>query len=394
MAPAASASSSGRAAECRGAQSPQAKLERVLGWDLLRGLCAVAVAAYHYLYFTRLAELHTFGSYGVFMFFVLSGASLAYTYAGRIEAGRFSFPEFLFVRFWRLAPLYVALMLMVVPTMAIWYGDAWRLVYTLALNATFLMGLYQPASHAILAGGWSLGVEAMYYLVFPLMMWALRSWRLAVGLFALLLVVQVAWISGTVGATAVPAQTWAYYNAPGFAAYFMGGCMIGVLQLRYGHRFAQGQGAGAWRACLALIAAGFALMVAVNPPHAAQELLGWRAFLLGALCFVMVAVAGTLTLPQGWAIVAKRLGDATYGMYLIHPALYFYALPALGLDTIKAASSGQRLALVVGMLCTSFALALFSEHFFERPVRQWSKRAWARYTTPRLTAIAPRSGNT
>jgi exopolysaccharide production protein ExoZ len=394
MAPAAGASPSGTAAAGLHVPAPSAKGERVLGWDFLRGLCAVAVAAYHYLYFTKLAELHTFGSYGVFMFFVLSGASLAYTYAGRIEAGRFSFPEFLFVRFWRLAPLYVAMMLMVVPTMAIWYGDAWRLGYTLALNATFLMGLYQPASHAILAGGWSLGVEAMYYLVFPLMMWTLRSWRLALGLFAVLLVIQVAWISATVGATVVPEQTWAYYNAPAFAAYFMGGCMIGVLQLRYGQRVAQHWGAGAWRAGLALIAAGFALMVAVNPPHAAQELLGWRGFLLGGLCFVMVAVAGTLSLPQVWAHVAKRLGDATYGMYLIHPALYFYALPALGLDSLKTGSAGERLGLVVAMLCTAFALALFSEHFFERPVRQWSKRAWARYTTPLFTANAPRSGNT
>ena len=67
-------------------------------------------------------------------------------------------------------------------------------------------------------------------------------------------------------------------------------------------------------------------MVAVNPTHAAQELLGWRGVLLGGLCFVMVAVAGTLALRQRWAQLARRLGDATYGMYLVHPVLYFYLL--------------------------------------------------------------------
>ena len=69
--------------------------ERVLGWDLLRGLCAVAVACYHLLLWQDVAALHSFGSYGVYMFFVLSGASLAYTYGPRIAAHDFSFGDFL-----------------------------------------------------------------------------------------------------------------------------------------------------------------------------------------------------------------------------------------------------------------------------------------------------------
>ncbi|MBC7437739.1 MAG: acyltransferase [Bdellovibrionales bacterium] len=360
--------------------------ERVLGWDLLRGLCAVAVAAYHYLYFTKLAQVHTWGSYGVFLFFVLSGASLAYTYAGRIQAGQFSFPEFLFVRFWRLAPLYVALMLMVVPTMAIWYGDLWRLIYTLLLNLTFLMGLYQPISLSLLTGGWSLGVEAVFYLLFPLLIWSFRSWRAALGVFALLLVLQVAWISATVGATVVPEQTWAYYNAPAFGAYFMGGCVIGVLQ-----RKARDPAGLSWGTGVALIVAGFATMVAVNPAEAAQELLGWRAVLLGTLCFFMVAAAGRMSLPPLGARLARRLGDATYGMYLIHPVLYFYLVPGLGLHAFKSGTVAQRLGLTAALMCASFALALLSEYFFERPVRQWSRRVWARRAGLRLSAAHNRS---
>jgi peptidoglycan/LPS O-acetylase OafA/YrhL len=50
---------------------------RVLGWDLLRGLCALTVASYHLLYWLGLAELPALGTYGVYLFIVLSGASLA-----------------------------------------------------------------------------------------------------------------------------------------------------------------------------------------------------------------------------------------------------------------------------------------------------------------------------
>ncbi|RYY87902.1 MAG: acyltransferase, partial [Comamonadaceae bacterium] len=48
--------------------------ERVLGWDLLRGLSAVAVATYHLLSWQQVAAIHAWGSYGVYLFFVLSGA--------------------------------------------------------------------------------------------------------------------------------------------------------------------------------------------------------------------------------------------------------------------------------------------------------------------------------
>src|SRR4051794_32821994 len=53
---------------------------RVLGWDLLRGLCALTVATYHMLLWLDIAELPALGTYGVYLFFVLSGASLAYNY--------------------------------------------------------------------------------------------------------------------------------------------------------------------------------------------------------------------------------------------------------------------------------------------------------------------------
>jgi peptidoglycan/LPS O-acetylase OafA/YrhL len=84
------------------------KRDRVLGWDVLRGLCALAVASYHLLAWQDVATLHTFGSYGVYLFFVLSGASLAYNYQGLID-GPPAVLRFLAVRWLRLAPLFVAI---------------------------------------------------------------------------------------------------------------------------------------------------------------------------------------------------------------------------------------------------------------------------------------------
>ncbi len=349
--------------------------KRVFGWDLLRGICALLVAGYHLLYWTDLAQLHVFGSYGVYLFFVLSGASMAYTYAGRFEAGSFRYGEFLFVRFWRLAPLYVLLMLAVLPNMAIWYGPAGHLLQVMFLNASLMMGLHNPSGFALLTGGWSLGVEAVFYLLFPLVLWSLKSWRAMLILLGLCVALQAAWIAATLGNDLMPAAArhMAYHNAPSFAAYFVGGCVIGQL-LRTGRlrgRLSTGGGLG-------FLLAGFALMLAVNPVQGTDELTGWRGLLLAPLCLAMVVLASMLRLDRLKSL-AQHLGDATYGVYLIHPVLYFYVTPALGLEGLKTGALQQRLMLAAAILLASFALALVSERLFEQPVRRWSKSLLAKW---------------
>jgi peptidoglycan/LPS O-acetylase OafA/YrhL len=360
---------------------------RVLGWDFLRGLCALSVAVYHLLYWQDLAYLHTFGSYGVHLFFVLSGASLAYTYAGRFAQGRFAFGEFLFVRWWRLAPLYIALMLFVLPQLGLWQGPLSRLAYVVLLNASFLFGLDHAALLAILTGGWSLGIEFLFYLAFPLFMRALKPWRLAWAVLAALAVAQAVWVSRTVGATVPTVIGLDYYGVAGFAAYFFGGCMLGAWQ-RSGR-----PGEPPWLASLArpavglsVLALGFALMGALNPGRQGQELLGWRGLLLPVLCLALVAVAGAVALQGRGERAAQRLGDATYGVYLIHPVLFFYVVPMLGLQSLKTGGTPGRLALAATLLALSFVLALLSERFFEQPLRHWSKSRWAAWRARRARA--------
>jgi exopolysaccharide production protein ExoZ len=360
--------------------------ERVFGWDLLRGICALLVATYHLLYWTDLAKLHVFGSYGVYLFFVLSGASMAYTYAGRFEAGSFHYGEFLFVRFWRLGPLYVLLMLAVLPAMAIWYGPPGRLLQVMFLNSSMLMGLYNPSGFALLTGGWSLGVEAVFYLLFPLVLWSLKSWRSMLGFFVLCLLLQVWWISRTLGAADMPAaeQYLIYHNAPAFVAYFVGGCILGQL-LRREHLRQVLPSAGG----LVILLAGFALMLAVNPVQGTQELTGWRGWLLAPLCLAMVAAASMLRLGGRYKSVTQHLGDATYGVYLIHPVLYFYVTPAIGLEGVKTGPAGGRLLLAACIVVASFVLALASERLFEQPVRRWSKSLLAAWRGESMKKSSP-----
>lgn len=363
--------------------------ERVLGWDLLRGMCAAAVACYHLLLWQDVAALHSFGSYGVYMFFALSGASLAYTYGARItghkaghkaghEAGQdaahgFSFGRFLWTRYLRLAPLYLALMALALPWKLLKDGPTADLGLTYLLNATLLFGFYKPSTHAVLVGGWSLGIEVIYYLMFPLLMLCFRWRGLAWGVFGVLLMAQVAWIAATLGQTSGYTQNAeAYHQAPAFAAYFMGGCLMGVARRRdlYKH-LPQGLG-------LVGLVAGFALLLAANPVQQGDELTGWRGVVLCSLCFVLVHLAGRLSLKGLAARLAGYFGDATYGVYLLHPVIFFglvfAVLPRVGIASPNSWALPGRLALLALVLLTAFALAILSEKHVEKPLRALGKR--------------------
>ena len=360
---------------------------RVAGWDLLRGLCAVAVALYHLLIWQNVASIETFGTYGVYMFFMLSGASLAYTYAGRIDDGSFRVTQFLFVRYLRLAPLYILLMLLILPLLQISVGPVDRLAWLLFLNTTFLYGVWNPSVNAIVPAGWSLGIEAMFYLLFPFLMRSFVSWRKALALFMLLLILQGVWIAGTLGEGAWAFRERDYHQAPAFAGYFMAGCILGVLQLRAGARLVRKRRGG-----VALLLAGFAVLFALNTAEAGQQMLGWRGFALPVLCFVMVGLSGTLSFKGYLGGAARHLGDATYGLYLIHPILFFYFLPAITLGHSEDWPLHARWVMTALVLACAFLLALASERFFEQPLRRWSKSRKL-FSPAAMAAPPPASGS-
>ena len=347
--------------------------ERILGWDLLRGLCAFAVASYHLMLWLDAAAVHTLGSYGVYLFFVLSGASLAYNYVGRFESGQVSVLRFLRVRYWRLAPLYLALMLLALPWKLFKDGATFDLFVTYLLNATFLFGFFNPSVNAVLVGGWSLGIEAIFYLLFPWLMLAFVSTRRVVGVFAGLVLLQISWIALTLGQPGGDVQnTTAYFQAPAFAAYFMGGCILGVAK-RNG--------------CLAalrhdlfgvlILLAGFALMVLVNPARAGDEIASWRGFVLGACCFGMVYIASKIPAKRGWGKLAAYCGDATFGLYLLHPVIFFgcvhIVFPRMGIANPSDWPFYARFMFGCGVMGLAFGLALLSERYFEKPVREYFK---------------------
>jgi peptidoglycan/LPS O-acetylase OafA/YrhL len=354
--------------------------ERVLGWDVLRGLCALGVASYHLLYWQDVAALHTLGSYGVYLFFVLSGASLAYTYPGRLDRPR-AIWRFLATRWLRLAPLYLVACVALLGLLS--FRDGGLLADAgprLALNLSFAFGLFDPAVTALAIGGWSLGVEFVFYLAVPiaLPLLARRAWWMAA--LAALTVVQWLWILRTAGSSAgYAASAVAYHQVPAFAAYFFGGCVIGAARRARDLCWPAWAGAAGWTAAIFLL-------LALNPQTGGDELLGLRGAVLFAACFATVFASGHVRLTGRVAPVARWLGDITYGCYLLHPLFFFgfawMVWPMLSGADLAVAHPAVRWLVATGVLAASCVAAAASERWFEQPVRRWGQRLLARTAPP------------
>jgi peptidoglycan/LPS O-acetylase OafA/YrhL len=351
------------------------KRDRVLGWDVLRGLCALAVASYHLLAWQDVATLHTFGSYGVYLFFVLSGASLAYNYQGLID-GPPAVLRFLAVRWLRLAPLFVAIGALFVLLLRAHLGH-WtdRLAWRSLLNVTFGFGLHDPTQWALPVGGWSLGIEFVLYLAFPFMLPLLRRRPWWIGAGAVLAALQWTWIARTVGSPGgYEASAVAYHQVPAFAAYFFGGCVIGAARRSRDGAWPFGWGVAVW------IAAAM-LLVALDGDEQGDELLGWRGATLFCACFAIVFASGQARVHGAAANVASWLGDITYGCYLLHPMLFFgfawLVWPRWTAGEIADAPLAVRWAVLLAVLVASCIAAQASERWFEAPVRRWGKRLLA-----------------
>lgn len=354
---------------------------RVLGWDILRGLCALSVMVYHLLYWQDLATVSTLGTYGVYLFFILSGASLAYVYDAQVIGSLRGFAAFLAVRWLRLAPLYIAVcalfLVMLAARSGQWVSGGAEM---LAWNATFLFGAFTPSLSALAVGGWSLGIEFMFYLAMPLVVRLLPmvSWRLA--LLAVLVAVQWTWIDRTVGALGLAASTHAYHQVPAFAAYFFVGCLIGHARRRSPRPLG-------WRCGLLAWVAMALLLLACSPVVSGGELVGWRGVVLPLACVALVWASGQVTVPPRAQALARWLGDITYGTYLLHPMLFFgfawFVLPLwtpASIESLPVAVRGVILAMGVALACL---LAAASERHFERPVRAGGRRLLAGWIPPR-----------
>jgi peptidoglycan/LPS O-acetylase OafA/YrhL len=136
------------------------------------------------------------GARGVQLFFVVSALTL-FLSAGRRAGDGESWLSFYIRRIFRIAPMFYIAFLVYCAIPALVKGQAWPPWGTVLGTLSFTNG-WSPAwllgANDVVPGGWSIGVEMSFYLVFPLVFLALRQFGTALAALLVLLVVDiVAW---------------------------------------------------------------------------------------------------------------------------------------------------------------------------------------------------------
>ncbi len=149
-------------------------MARRLGFvDALRGYAALYVLVFHVSYSpvpnlptpAWLTPIVFFGFSGVTLFFVVSAFSLCLTMPRHISTGA-PVLSFAISRFFRIAPLFYVLIIYSVARDSGWFVRTPDLGEAL-VSASFLFNLV-PGRFNIVWGGWTIGVEMLFYAVFPL----------------------------------------------------------------------------------------------------------------------------------------------------------------------------------------------------------------------------------
>lgn len=342
---------------------------RAHSMDALRGVLALGVAVYHLTSWTRTFGYETHASSAMTLvgvgavqaFFVLSGFSFYYAYPDESFEDGPTIVRFYLRRIARIAPLYYAAMLFN-SFLQTGYGapDSWM---NLTENLTLLFGISHP-NHSFLMGGWSIGIEMVFYLVFPFVAAHTRSWRRVLAITCGLVLLAAPWTFVWVPEETGYERFHAYVAVPNhFFAFFLG---AGIALSRRATRYRLPS--PLYLAFVTAVLVVWLLSTEVFVDHSEATFGIRRVESIAALTLVVAATAHYDVASRVGRWVAERLGEISYGLYLIHPLVWFSLGKPMNereLDPIVTVGT---------TISVTTVLAVLSYRFLERPVLRAVRR--------------------
>lgn len=157
-----------------------------LNWiDAIRGYAVLGVLCVHSLMGSKDVLLQNFwglGAKGVQLFYMASAFTLFYSYYNRKDNEVHIIENFFTRRFFRIAPMfYLAIFYYLIQDWGVLYPEHdYRNITVLSIMShfTFLHGLSPYWQDSVVPGGWSVGVEFIFYLLCPfLFIWIDNKYR-------------------------------------------------------------------------------------------------------------------------------------------------------------------------------------------------------------------------
>ena len=350
---------------------------------------ALSVAVYHMSVWTPVFThgrplsnaVALLGVYSVEGFFILSGFCFFHLYRGHDLFGR-ELAAFHVKRFFRIAPLYyLALALNYVCQQHFGPEFTWP---RFAGNLSLTFGLAHP-NYAMVLGGWSIGLEYVFYLAFPLLLLLTHRPVLRYLVTLLLLGAAYPYTFGKVEAAPASETFHVYVQISNHAFLFMLGALLVDLRARITRRLPA-------RALWLVLALALAVLLTRPSVYSHRDIMVGMtrvSYVLG--CFLVVVAFGFADLRESvLGGVPALLGRLSYSVYLLHPFAWLLA-QALA----PKATPAQAVAL--GLVCT-LALSWLVYRVLEEPLLRLGQRLARSIAGPdrkvRVLAEEPAAGQT
>ena len=346
---------------------------KMLGLELVRFACAMAVLLWHYQHFYQVAGsptliradeplygalslLYEYGQFGVQLFWGISGFIFFWKYGAAIADRMVSGSRFFWLRFSRLYPLHIVTLLLIAALQPVHQALAGHpFVYPDNNLPNFLLNLGMathwgaPAAFSFNGPIWSVSAEVFVYALFFLLvrMFGTSAWLIGGAI--------VTSIGAMLIGVESPALVCAgYFFAGGAAARLLLGSTaqgdVGGPRFVAAAMLVTVLGCAWWTGVLGEPAVlPFTLMLAVPP--------------------MLFLAAQDWPIPERWETPIQAAGNLTYSSYLCH-------FPLQLILAIAAAASGRVLPVaspwfLIAYLGTTLVVARLVYQRFERPAQDW-----------------------
>ncbi len=343
------------------------KKNKFLYIDVLRGLAILAVILVHVglkintsILPKIAADLISAGKYGVQLFFIASAFTIFYSYNGRAGMETQVDRNFFIRRFFRIAPMYylaIFYYLWQIGTGPTYFSGGKPLgLKAIIMNLTFTNALDPESINSVVPGGWSIGVEMMFYLLVPFLFSAIKTMGGAINFFTLSLVIKKICEYMLFKYTHVEApgllSEFAYMYLPSQLPVFALGIIFYFL-LQREKQISAGS-------LLAIFA--FLLMEILTGKVSISEHI-WVA-----ACFIILALGLSYAKLSSifWRMIAG-VGKLSYSLYIVHFAS-IYVIDRLGLiklATSKAQAAEQVVLVFIAVLLLSAVIAWLTHRYIE-----------------------------
>ncbi|ATS38136.1 MULTISPECIES: acyltransferase family protein [Xanthomonas] len=352
------------------------KNDRLVFLDALRGLAALYVVLFHVMAMPApaispgpwLAPVLTAGGSGVALFFVISAFSLCYTMPRHAATGR-PMLSFYLHRLFRIAPLFYCWLAFSLyrDGRGTHAGHGWD---EIAANVSFTFNLVPGWETGIVWASWAIGVEMLFYAVFPMLFIVVTTMTRA-----LLLALCLVGFAGLAGSgmlgdtgTALIGDYGLLRHLPVFA--------IGLCTFFAYEKFAAMGTAKAQRWGRLLITTGALGLAATIALHTLADIGSATSWIASGLMYALLLV-GLSQSPLRLVVnaVTGFLGKISYSVYLGHPVVIALLIPVFRRiqDAIPNSVVSYAMCAAATLLVT-LPIASLTYRFIEVPAIALGKR--------------------